>query len=262
MKLSGAVLDTLTRYVAKFPVPHGEPGPAIEEQVRQWTKGAIEQVVFEHPTDGFGWKRADGGRPPSKDGMANMKMDAGRLLNFDLVTGAGTGNGSFVGASSNGEDITGQVFMPLDGVDHLNGDRIPVPPVPPTPQPGVDQFAIDLIALYLRHKRDVPSPEIIALHRTNPGGLAAIDQQLTADDPPEAPSDVVVRLERIEALVRDLANKPAGSAFKLTPAMLAAVLPLIQPMITQAMAGWMKDNPILRLTATPKKTAKSKGAKR
>lgn len=58
---------------------------------------------------------------------------------------------------------------------------------PAPPAPGVDQFRLDLEALYATHHREPPSLAIIELHRTNPGGLAAIEAQLTLDDPVVVP---------------------------------------------------------------------------
>lgn len=126
MKLPIAVRATLARFVERYPVPNGVPGEAIEDAVRQWTNRAVEQVVYENPGKGWGSKRADANRPQSKDGIANNQIMGGKLLVWDLVTGAGTGSGSYVGENSDAIDITGQVYIGIAGVDHLFG-AVPAP---------------------------------------------------------------------------------------------------------------------------------------
>ena len=60
-------------------------------------------------------KRADGGRPISKDTIAQQA--GGRLYIWDLISGAGTGHGVLqVGER---EDITGQVFVVVTPTNHL-----------------------------------------------------------------------------------------------------------------------------------------------
>lgn len=176
MKLPESVLATLNRYLAKFPVPHGEPGEAIEEQVRQWTNNAVEQVVFEHPGEGWGSKRADGGRPQSKDGMANNQIVPGRLMLWDLVTGAGSGQGSYVGDGKDAEDVTGQVFIPKDGADHIGGGVSPQPPTNPhEPAPNVPTSPDD----------NVPAP-IQAFMNAVAGALDSMQAKLDASAVREA----------------------------------------------------------------------------
>jgi hypothetical protein len=138
MQLPDSVKAIRSRYVAKFPVPQGNPSAEgtdiVEDRVRQWSIGLAEQVAFELPNQGWGTKRADPGRPISKDGLALREDDdrGGRLLIFDMVTGAGTGNGRLV-ENPESEDITGQVFVPVTPTDHLG--VAPVQPPKPGPQP-------------------------------------------------------------------------------------------------------------------------------
>lgn len=135
MQLPAEVKAVRSRYVAKFPIPQGPPGPEIEEQVRQWSIGLAEQVAFEIPGEGWGTKRADPNRPISKDGLARQDDEdrGGRLWIWDMVTGAGTGLGRLV-ENPEGEDITGQVFVPVTPRNRL-GTAIEPPPVKPGPQP-------------------------------------------------------------------------------------------------------------------------------
>jgi hypothetical protein len=99
-----------TRYVAQFPLPSGPAGPDIEEAARQWSIGFAEQVAFERPGDGYGMKRADAGRPISKDTLSRQMDD--RLLIWDLLAGAGSGHPTIVD-DPDSQDVTGQVFVPV-----------------------------------------------------------------------------------------------------------------------------------------------------
>lgn len=140
MQLPDSVKDIRARYVARFPIPQGAPGPEIEEQVRQWSIRLAEQVAYELPNQGWGTKRADPNRPISKDGLAwrDDEDRGGRLWIFDMVTGAGTGNGRLV-ENPEAEDITGQVFVPVTPTNHLGA--APKPSAPPA-QPLADLVAV------------------------------------------------------------------------------------------------------------------------
>ena len=120
-------------FVAKVPVPAGGPNPAdtaFEERCRAWTRSLAQQIVFSTNDRSWGCKNAGGGRPQSKDALAHQV--GGNLFGFDLLFGVGTGSPSLV-PSPSGEDITGQVFMPVDPVDHLGG----VPASGPASGPAV-----------------------------------------------------------------------------------------------------------------------------
>lgn len=140
MQLPAEVKAVRNRYVAKFPIPQGPPGPEIEEQVRQWSIGLAEQVAYEIPGQGWGTKRADPNRPISKDGLARQDDEdrGGRLWIWDMVTGAGTGLGRLV-ENPEAEDITGQVFVPVTPRNRLESTP-PVTPIPPSlpPLPPAD----------------------------------------------------------------------------------------------------------------------------
>lgn len=121
-------------FVAKVPVPAGGPNPAdpaFEDRCRAWTRSLAEQIVFSTNDRSWGCKNAGGGRPQSKDAIAHQV--GGNLFGFDLLFGVGTGSPSLV-PSPSGEDITGQVFMPVEPVDHIGGAPASGPAV--TPPPG------------------------------------------------------------------------------------------------------------------------------
>jgi hypothetical protein len=148
------IKDTAARYVAHYAVPQGQ-GPEdfdpnnpngasqfFEDKCRTWTLGLAEQIRFDlaqqpqtaADSEHWGCKNAGGGRPRSKDSIAN---NGPRLINYDMLTGVGTGHPRFID-NPGGEDITGQVFMPVGVIDHLNTapTPVPVPPAPPAPVPA------------------------------------------------------------------------------------------------------------------------------
>ena len=134
-------------FVAKVPVPSGGPNPAdsaFEDRCRAWTRSLAQQIVFSTNDRSWGCKNAGGGRPQSKDALAHQV--GGNLFGFDLLFGVGTGSPSLV-PSPSGEDITGQVFMPVDPVDHLGGGPAPGPASGPAVAPPTDALAARVAAL-------------------------------------------------------------------------------------------------------------------
>ena len=130
-------------FVARVPVPAGGPNPAdsaFEDRCRAWTRSLAEQIVFSTNDRSWGCKNAGGGRPQSKDAIAHQV--GGKLFGFDLLFGVGTGSPSLV-PNPSGEDITGQVFMPVDPVDHIGGGSAPGTTVAPPP----DDLAARVAAL-------------------------------------------------------------------------------------------------------------------
>ena len=118
MQLPDAVKQIRARFITAFPVPQGAPGEEFEERARQWTIRFAEQVAFDLPNQGWGMKRADPNRPISKDTIS--KLEGGRLLIWDLLTGTGTGMPRPV-ENPESEDITGQVFVDVQATNHLKG---------------------------------------------------------------------------------------------------------------------------------------------
>jgi hypothetical protein len=131
-------------YVAKFPVPAGGPNPAdeaFENRCRQWVRGMAEQIVFSTSDPSWGCKNAGGGRPQSKDVLAHQV--GGTLFAYDLLFGVGTGSPSLVPGPS-GEDVTGQVFMPVQAKDHIGGGTAQ------PPGPGLQPPSNEIAALTAR----------------------------------------------------------------------------------------------------------------
>jgi hypothetical protein len=151
------------RFVAKFPIPQGS-GPedfdpqtggasaAFENKARMWVYRLAQQIRYETNNPAWGVKNAGGGRPQSKDSLAN---NGPRLINYDLMTAVSSGHPTLV-PDPQGEDITGQTFMPVEPVNHLEApvpqpDPTPVPEPTPTPTPTpvpvpfIDQAVVDMI---------------------------------------------------------------------------------------------------------------------
>ena len=130
--LSSDVKAIRSRYVAAFPVPQGDKGAAHEERCRQWSIRFAEQVSYEIPNQGYGVKRASSSRPISKDTLARW-TPPGRLLIWDLLSGAGTGKPTLV-TDPKSQDVTGQTFVAVVPTNHL-GSADPNPEPIPTPEP-------------------------------------------------------------------------------------------------------------------------------
>ena len=112
-----------------------------DAQRRQLVMLIAQQARFElGPT--WGTKRADKGRPASKDAIA-LLTDEGTMIGWDLIDG--TTRVPFT--DPNSMDMSSQIFIDVSpGVDHLGAGTAqppvvvvpptpPVPPVPPSPPP-------------------------------------------------------------------------------------------------------------------------------
>ena len=131
-----------------------------EDQRRQLARKIAEQAVFDCPADGYGWKSSSPTNPPSKDSIARQVN--GRLYSWDLFNG----NTREPWPNPVGEDITGQHFIPVTGVNHLGG-AAPVPPVttpPVTPPPAVDLPSLE-------QWLHVEYPQLLAAFRTTHPGV-------------------------------------------------------------------------------------------
>jgi hypothetical protein len=103
-----------------------------EDQRRALQKMIVETVVARHPHEGWGWKSAGPGRPPSKDAIANNRLMPGHLLAWDCFDGT-----TRQPVQREAEVIDGQLFIEVTGVDHLADHPTPTPePSPPIPAPA------------------------------------------------------------------------------------------------------------------------------
>jgi hypothetical protein len=138
-----------------------------DDQRRHATRIMAEQLCFLLGPE-WGTKRADPGRPQSKDSISRLRD--GHLCNWDYVNGT-TRELMF----GDGEDITGQVFMAVQPVDHVSGD-IPDPPDDPDdpPQPGgitrveFDAFAEQITASLVNLSERVKALEDFPLSQPLP----------------------------------------------------------------------------------------------
>lgn len=149
--LPPVVRATRDRYVARFPVPQIAPGESqevFEDRCRAWVRALAEQVYFDTGNPFWGVKNAGGGRPQSKDAIA---FNGPRLISWDQLLGVGTGRPTLI-AEPAGEDITGQVFVPVSPVNHLGTAR---PPKDDTPPPPVVNLAAVLARLDLMEARSL-----------------------------------------------------------------------------------------------------------
>lgn len=110
-----------------------------DDMRRKWTRMVCEQLVYTFGVgSGWGHKASSPTNPPSKDGIAQQQGD-GRLFGWDIIRG-----GSFELIKEGlFHDITGQHFIPVPPVDHLQGGTPPPSPQPP-PQTGECGCADDL----------------------------------------------------------------------------------------------------------------------
>lgn len=139
MNLPDRVLETRDRFALAFPLWRVPEGTEAEVKARAWTYALAEQICYEHGPS-YGTKRADPGRPLSKDAIAWVPgilpwMPGEKLWGFDMLSGAGTGSPTLV-KSPEGADISDQIFVAVRPFNHLDGSSLPSP-TPKPPQPSV-----------------------------------------------------------------------------------------------------------------------------
>lgn len=132
MLMPEPVFQLVRAFAARFPVPTGFPGEAHDEACRAWTTQLCQQVAWSVPDQGYGAKRADPGRPLSKDVLA--QQTATGLIGWDVLIGAGTGRPAVIGAPGESLDLTGQAFVEVLGINWL-GAPAPGPGPEPDPEP-------------------------------------------------------------------------------------------------------------------------------
>ena len=142
MRLPDRVQDiTVELYNRNLALAHGD-----DDQRRQLARMIAEQARYELGPS-WGHKRADPGRPPSKDAIAQQQPD-GKLFAWDLFNGATREPN----ADPESIDITGQTFIVVPPVNHLGiaPDELPnvSPDEPPTVPSGSDvaQIAAAVLA--------------------------------------------------------------------------------------------------------------------
>lgn len=140
-----------------------------DDQRRALTRKIAEQTCFELGNH-WGTKRADPTRPPSKDAIAYL--DGTTLYSFDWQNGA-TREPNPPGEM---ENITGQVFIPVDPINHLSvvqPDPGVILPSPGTPEDPVIPF--DTMLTMLAAINDIVTA-LLESQRMIDARLAAIEQ--------------------------------------------------------------------------------------
>lgn len=117
----------------------------------------------------------------SKPSGNNCPSPAGPPISCDYLVYGPTGQGFDIL-----EDSEGAATPTWNRGDSFGPDRFVQPAHVDPPAPVVDQFAIDLTALYAEYGQ-VPTAGEIAAHRGNPGGLPAIRAMLDAAHPHVTP---------------------------------------------------------------------------
>lgn len=160
--------DLLRQFAAKFPLVPGE------DNCRAWTAKLASQFHYSFGP-AWGHKRADAGRPVSKDSIAYQGPEG--FLGFDVISGAGTPSPTLV-PNPGVNDLTGQVFVPVPATNYVDGPVPPPVPVPDHPAPPVDlgplTHAIEVLGLSVaelkatvagqRAELDAARDELSALH--------------------------------------------------------------------------------------------------
>ena len=122
------ILNTLATQHPTWVADDSGPAPTPRFRLNEMF---AQQVRFEFGPD-YGLKRADPGRPISSENLAYQSDRlGGRLLAWaweDKHDGT-------VAQFPEGEDITGQVFVSVEPVDHLGSGQPQPSPEPPAPSP-------------------------------------------------------------------------------------------------------------------------------
>lgn len=145
MHLHETVIADINAYAGRRPVPRGESPGSVDQPCREWTQGLCETMRARHPHgmsgvphSQFGHKRAQRGRPESKETLALAVFNgAGEMValhGWDLLEGVGTGQPRLVTVhggqpfyhdlfDEDGIKLFGepQIFIPVAPVDHIGG---------------------------------------------------------------------------------------------------------------------------------------------
>lgn len=111
--------STLEAFDRKF------PAPTEDEACRAWTHKLAEQFKYSFPTQGWGTKRADAGRPPSTDVICTQSPFVG----FDVLLAQGEPDQSLAHFPAP-IPLDGQVYISVTATNHLGAAPAPGP-VPP-----------------------------------------------------------------------------------------------------------------------------------
>lgn len=139
---------------------HKDLASGDDDQRRSLTKLMAEQIRFELGPE-WGTKSAGTGRPQSKDSIA--RLTNGHLFGCDWQNGGSREPFGTIGCP----EIPGQIFIPVDPVNHLT-QAPPVvapPPVVVTPPPASDLQSLILAELRAHEAADKAERDAAAIFR-------------------------------------------------------------------------------------------------
>jgi hypothetical protein len=138
----------LETYAATFGLPALDSTAA-----RTWTWNLAEQFDYSFPNEGWGTKQADPGRPQSTDCICTENP----FIGYDVIISQGAPD-QHLAHMPDGIELTGQIYLPVNPVDHLSGD-IPgqVYPYPDELTTG-KAYQDRVKATYTEAKRAFPDP--------------------------------------------------------------------------------------------------------
>jgi hypothetical protein len=143
MRLAPDQQALVERFAARFPLPAYDPvvpAEQLEQRCREWTGRLAQQVRFAYGPP-WGHKRAAPGRPLSADTIAYR--DGATFLGWDLIISVGTPD-QRLNVQAESIDLTGQVFVAVNPIDHLGTTPAPEPS---PPEPACRFVATDLTAV-------------------------------------------------------------------------------------------------------------------
>lgn len=147
MTFAPRVQEIVNRFSAQFPDLRTSKN---DDDRRALTQKIAEQVAFELGPR-WGQKRADPGRPISKDTLAFKGDD--QLHGWDLFNGS-TREANQFPDEINPAEMREQVFVPVTPTNHFSVETPPIVELPPTPPaPQTCQFKpcdcqVDLVNIY------------------------------------------------------------------------------------------------------------------
>lgn len=134
-----------------------------DDERRTLTRKINEQIACEFAADGYVWKSADPGRPPSKDSFA--RQFNGRLYSWDWQDGTTRQPNTYPGKPADW-DITGQNPIPVACINHLAKEIIvDTPPIIVPPLPPADDTLHSLYAEFQQFKLEVRGQWALATQR-------------------------------------------------------------------------------------------------
>ena len=141
--------DLLERYHQAYGLPALDGTAA-----RAWTWALAEQFAFSCPGEGWGTKQADPGRPQSTDCICTQSP----FLGYDVIVSQGAPDQKLA-YMPEAMDLTGQIYLAVSPVDHLDGSSAPGGTYPYPDEPTTIRAYEDRVqATYVEAGRSFPDP--------------------------------------------------------------------------------------------------------